>query len=551
MRETRADALVIGSGFGGAMAAGALLEAGFRVRMLERGPMLQRTAPAAPRGPGDLGPFFEARTPRRPGGDGNGWVPGDRGNVGGPSLYFAAVSSRFRAADFDPAPEIVENSGAAWPFDYQELEPFYTRAEQALGIAGPEQGGATEPPRSGSYPQPLPPLSRAGRRFEDAARRLGRTPSRLPLAINFSGEDGRRPCEACPFCDGFPCLIGAKNDVGSRLLPSLLRRGLRLEPSTAAVRLRTSGDRVTAVDALDPVTGEPSRHHADIHVLAAGALASPGLVLASGLDRLNPAGDLVGRFLMRHCNAHVFGLFWRRPDPDRRFHKELAIDDFYFGHPTIREPAGKLGMIQQMATPWVALVLLPRPLSRVVAPLLEHVTGLMVMAEDQPRRENRVLLREPDGDGPPRTRPVHEYTTRDLAARAALIRQAKAIVREAGAPFRIVFPIDTFSHAVGTLRMGTDPHSSVLDEDGRFRGLANLYVTDGSVMPTSAGVNPSLTIAAIALRTGERIVGDIPRPAAARDAGSARSAGSPLSAGSTVPAGSPRPAGPPRSAGSP
>lgn len=505
MKQTASDVLVIGSGFGGALAASHLLDAGYRVRMLERGNWLNWSRTSAPRRPADLDCFFDMPIPHRLGRGGNGPVPGDQANVGGPSIYFAAVSSRFRAEDFEPAPEVVTDSGAAWPFGYEELKPYYDEAERILGVAGPPRGGATEPPHGGDYAQDLIPLSSISRRLKSAAERLGHKPFRLPLAINYDRHDGRRPCEACAFCDGFPCLVGAKNDIAHRVLPGLLRRGLLLEPRTTATRLVVRRGRVTEVEARDTITDEPSRHTAGTVVLAAGALATPALVLASGLERMNPAGDLAGRFLMRHCNAHVFGLFWRRPDRERRFHKELGLDDFYFGHPSIREPAGKLGMIQQMATPWVALVLLPRLVARVAAPLLEHLSGLLVMAEDQPRRENRVVLDGVPGDGLPRTRVVYEHSARDLAARRALIGKAKEVLREAGAPVRIVFPLNTFSHAVGTMRMGTDPSRSVLDETGRYRGVDNLYVADGSVMPTSGGVNPSLTIAATALRTARHI----------------------------------------------
>ncbi|MFP4623879.1 MAG: GMC family oxidoreductase [Gemmatimonadota bacterium] len=509
MRETAADAVVVGSGFGGAMAARALLDAGLTVRMLERGDWSERRAGSAPRGPTDLAPFFDQAIPHRIGAGGNGAVPDDFCNVGGPSLYFAAVSSRFRARDFEPAPEIVEDSGAEWPFGYDELEPYYADAEALLGIAGPAAGGRTEPYRSRPYPQALGPLSPAATRLDDAARRLGLSPFRLPLAIHYGG-DGRRPCEACAFCDGFPCLVGAKNDVAARLLPPLLRCGMRLETGAAATRLLVRGDRVVAVETQNVRTGTRARHGATIVVVSAGALATPGLLLASGLARLNPAGARIGRYLMRHCNAHVFGLFPRRPDPERRFHKEIALDDFYFGHPGIPEPPGKLGMIQQMATPWVVLVLLPRRAARLVASIVEHLTGFIVMAEDQPRWENRVLLDPGSGDGPPRTRVVYRHSPRDLAARAALIRQARRVLREAGAPIQVPYRLNTFSHAVGTVRMGGDPAQSPLDPDGRFRGLENLYVADGSALPTAAGVNPSLTIAATALRTGWHAAADAP-----------------------------------------
>jgi choline dehydrogenase-like flavoprotein len=191
------------------------------------------------------------------------------------------------------------------------------------------------------------------------------------------------------------------------------------------------------------------------------------------------------------------------------FHKQVGIHDFYFGHPAIPGPAGKLGGLQQLATPPAELVKahLPRPLRSVVAAMVPHVTGLLVMAEDQPRPDNRVEIdpRSVDRYGLPQLVITHRYGRRDREAGSALVRQARRLLRHAGAGLTCVRPIRTFSHAVGTLRMGPDPSTSVLDLDGRFRGTDNLYVTDASAFPTSGGVNPSLTIAAHALRVGERL----------------------------------------------
>jgi choline dehydrogenase-like flavoprotein len=112
----------------------------------------------------------------------------------------------------------------------------------------------------------------------------------------------------------------------------------------------------------------------------------------------------------------------------------------------------------------------------------------------------------PDRHGLPPLRVDHRYSDRDVAAGGALAGRARAILRRAGAWAFYRHRIGTFSHAVGTVRMGTDPRTSALDPDGGFRGVENLSVADGSVMPSSAGVNPSLTIAAIALRTAHRLV---------------------------------------------
>ena len=140
---------------------------------------------------------------------------------------------------------------------------------------------------------------------------------------------------------------------------------------------------------------------------------------------------------------------------------------------------------------------------------MDHLTGLLTIAEDQPQYENRVLLDgvATDRVGLPRLQITHRYSGRDRAAGRALVERASAILRRAGAWALYRHRIDTFSHAVGTVRMGADPRTSALDPECRFRGLENLYVVDGSVMPTSAGVNPSLTIAANALRAAHRLAG--------------------------------------------
>ena len=211
---------------------------------------------------------------------------------------------------------------------------------------------------------------------------------------------------------------------------------------------------------------------------------------------------------MRHRNAVAFGVYARQPNPERVFDKQIAVHDFYDGDPENGALTGTLGGIQQM-TPPVELVraYMPVLVRDPAATLVSHATGLLVIAEDQPRRENAVSIDWTNRDrfGLPRLRVSHAHTARDEAAAAALAAHAKRILREAGARITYVHPIETFSHALGTVRMGSDPHTAPLDEHGRFRGLDNLYVTDASALPRAAGVNPSLTIAANALRIGARL----------------------------------------------
>jgi choline dehydrogenase-like flavoprotein len=150
---------------------------------------------------------------------------------------------------------------------------------------------------------------------------------------------------------------------------------------------------------------------------------------------------------------------------------------------------------------------LPGFLGGIADPLADRCAGLLAIAEDEPRRENRVSLSRSESDryGLARAVVTHRYTARDLDARDRLARVARTVLKTAGARITHMFPIRTFSHAVGTLRMGVDPRTSPLDESSRFRGIDNLWVTDGSFMPRSGGVNPSLTIAANALRAAGRI----------------------------------------------
>lgn len=505
------DAVVIGSGFGGAGVAHELVNAGLDVVMLERGDWVTRGAHNwAATGSVDLTPFYSHEAPYRVAAGGNRPTIGTYSCVGGPSVFFGGVSIRFREHDFAAAPEIVGTSGASWPVTYQDLEPWYARAEALLGVAGEEAVDPTEPPRSTPYPHTPGALSETSRRIARAARALGFSPFRLPLAINYVARDGREPCVGCTTCDTFACAIGAKNDLATTVLPSLVDKGLDLRPNSIVTRLVVGRDgRVGAIEYYDKAARRPRTLRAHMVFVSAGALGTPHLLLASGLDRLNPAGELIGRYLMRHCNAIVFGIFPGRADRERSFHKQIGIHDFYFGHASVQSPRGKLGSIQQLQTPPPALVRteVPKFVGPLVGPAVGHITGLLVMAEDQPQRSNHVRIdwTTRDAFGMPQLTVDHHYTDRDLRARDVLVRRSKQIFRHAGAPISYVHQIKTFSHAVGTVRFGDDPSNSVLDAYCRFRGVDNLHVVDASFMPTSAGLNPSLTISANALRVGAAV----------------------------------------------
>ena len=513
------DAVVVGSGFGGAMTAWELVAAGLRVVMVERGGWVDRgehnwgAEGAFVRTPSyATDSVFRVLQARR-------WAEQKLCTcVGGPSVFYGGSSFRFRERDFAPGAEIVGDSAAAWPFGYAALEGYYSGAEALLGVAGAAGIDPTEPPRGAPYPQPPAPLAEASRRIDGAARALGLHPFPIPLAIRYDGDAG---CRRCITCDAFACAVGAKNDVATRMIPELVRRGMELRANTVATRVVAAGGEARALECYDKETGGRLTVRAGAFVIAAGALATPHLLLASGIERMNPAGHVVGRFLMRHCNAMTYGIFPRRPNPGGEHHKQLAIQDFYFGVPERDAPRGKLGNIQQVMGPPASMLeyALPHALARIAAPVVEHMTGLLSIAEDQPRAENgvRIDAEAVDRFGLPPMSVTHHYSPRDLAARAALVRRARRILRRAGAWATVTWKVSTFSHAVGTVRMGDDERTAPLDPFCRFRGLENLYVTDGSCFPTSAGVNPSLTIAANALRVGRHLAGVL-RPAHAEAA---------------------------------
>jgi choline dehydrogenase-like flavoprotein len=512
--ERHRKVIVVGSGFGGAFAAIPLVERGHDVLMVERGRRVTR-GPENWEERGTImrsstyadGPTFTARTDR-----GTAAVRG-YACVGGPSVHYGGVSLRFRESDFDPGPEIVGASGAAWPISYRDLAPWYDRVERVLTIAGRAGEDPTEPPRGHPYPMGPDSLSEVSRVVAEAARSLGLQPFRLPLAINHEPREGRGTCVRCATCDTFPCAVEAKNDVEVSVLRNLEAAGLELWSETTATGVLVEKGRVIGVELLRRGESQRTTVTADRVILAGGALATPHLLLASDLHEANPAGDLVGRYLTRHCSGIVFGLYGWLIRYEGRFHKQIGIHDYYEGHPGGVGPLGPLGSIQQSHTPALATIRgeLNGLTTRIVAPLSRRATGLLVMGHDRPRYENRITLSptETDENGLPRMEVDHRYDGRDVAARRFLAGRARAIHRAAGARVSYTHTIDTFSHALGTVRMGTNATTSPLDPKGRFRGVAGLYVSDGSALPTAAGVNPSLTIAANALRVSEGLVGDL------------------------------------------
>ncbi len=508
------DMVVVGTGFGGSMVALAAVRAGLRVLLIERGRWVDRDDSAwdarsilMDRKYRSASPF---ETPRLGFGR-TRFFPDEA--VGGKSVFYGGASFRLREDDFrlrqrypDVCSDLVD-----WPIDYADLAPFYDQAEHLLGVAGRAGRDPNEPPRPGPYEAEPPPFSAPARRVAAAAEALGLKPFPIPLAINFASVDGRRSCVQCLTCDLFPCKISAKNDLSVTVLPDAIAAGATVLHGTVALRLRRGegGTRISGVDCVDTASGERFSVACRVCVVSAGAIPSAALLLASGLGSVEPNGAWIGRCLMRHCSGIVIGIFGSRTNPERVFHKQVALTDFYFGGAQ-GAPPGPCGMIQGLQVPPPEYIASEGgfPIGTIGAKTVDRQVFLLCIAQDLPDPENRVEIDPTISDvyGAPIPRVFHRYTRRDRQARGALYREAARVLRKAGALIRVHKPINTFSHALGTCRFGEDPMRAALDPWCRMFGVPNLFVVDASFMPSSGGVNPSLTIAANALRVGEHVV---------------------------------------------
>lgn len=425
-------------------------------------------------------------------------------------LYDAAALERMAESDFT-ALHTARQDVPQWPVTYAEFTPFYEAAERLYGaLAQPEQ-------------TVLPRLSQWDREFLQLMRHNGMQPELLHVAIRYD--------EACQECIGQVCLRSCKSDARTACLDKAMADpAFLLLEDCEVLSLEADETRVNAVIARHK--GREIRLQARAFVLAAGALHTPQLLLRSANtywpDGLANRSGQVGRNLMFHT-GEVYAV-WARDKLVRagRQRKALSIRDFY------QLKGRRLGYVQSMgldADYWAiaaylknllrryglrnerllnALVPLP---SRLAARVLGTAVLFGAMSEDDPDPENRLVLDENEPDGA-----SFRYTiTDDLRERANALYAAFA---KGIAPWRVkrISPAleMNYGHPCGTCRFGDDPAHNVLDRDCKAHGLDNLYVCDASFMPRSGAVNPSLTIAANALRVAQILAQRVSGAALAR-----------------------------------
>lgn len=487
------DVIIIGSGMGGATLAAALAPTGRRVLILERGERLTDSPEA--RDPAAIfqrGHFKPNETWR----DSSGAAlhPGNYAYVGGNTKFYGAVLLRYRAEDFAPLRHI-DGTTPGWPISYGDLEAFYTRAETLYRVRGEATGDPTEPPHSAPYSFPPVPDEPDIAALRRAFVAQGLHVSALPLGIDIEAWLGR----AKTGWDAFPCTTGAKSDAESCALAEALRHpNVTLQTGTKVTRILSEGRKITGVEVER--AGVFETLSAPIVVLSAGAILSSALLLASANDDhpqgLANASVQVGRNFMNH---NLTGMVAYNPFRRNRtvYEKTIQINDFYLTGGPNGEPLGNIQMLGRITGPILAGESgLPLWLSRLIA---DHSIHIMAMSEDLPDPNSRVFWRNGEV--------VLDWRRTNTRAHDLLVHRLKRAMRRAGWPITLSrgFPKSKPSHQCGTNRMGTNPATSVVDVNLKAHDLDNLWICDASVLPTSAAVNPSLTIAALALRAGDHI----------------------------------------------
>jgi choline dehydrogenase-like flavoprotein len=499
------DVIIIGSGAGGGTMARALADSGARILVIERGT-------AVPQEQENWSPEAVWKHLRYRAKDrwldanGNEFHPYTHYGVGGNTKFWGSVLYRLRREDFQ-AVEHADGVSPAWPIDYDTLAPYYSRAEELYHVHGAVGDDPTEPDR-GPYPYAPIPHSPGMETIIARLRQMRLHPSPLPLGLINPGEAGG--CQLCNTCNSFPCRIHAKSDAEvCGIKPALTSANVEMWTNTTALRLVADGTGAR-IDAVE-VERDGSRLtlRAGLFVVSCGAVNSAALLLRSGNGRgLANSSGLVGTRYMAHLATMMQGFHPLRKN-ETVFQKTVAINDFYLRGPTGPYP---LGQIQSQGRTHGVMAKVVGDTMRFFGVGLEPIplwaydywvsrgVDWLAMSEDLPHEGNRVTV-----DSYGRIR-IH-YRPNNLGPHQQLVRLTTRILHRLGfvKVMRHSHKTQNTTHQCGTLVFGDDPKTSVLDPYLRTHDVKNLYVVDASFFPSSAAVNPGLTIVAQALRVADHI----------------------------------------------
>ena len=535
------NAVVVGSGAGGGIVAKELAEAGLSVVLLERGRWVtpdeerkddlrnqRTTALGVPYGPDEEKEprvFVNSQGHAEVVWPADGAYSNNAACVGGGTLSYGAMAWRYMAQDFRmkslygvPAGSTLED----WPISYDDLEPFYEKAEWEIGVAGDQSGDPFKAPRRRALPMPPLPDSKETQLLKPAAQRLGWHPFYIPMLRNTVPYNGRPGCMRCRWCCGFACECNAKCGTQNTVIPKALATGnceLRTRSIAAGILLDARG-RARAVEYFD---GDNRRQTqpADLVIVSGGAIESARLLLNSK-SPLFPQGlgnrhDWVGRNLQGHAYSGALGLFDHDTYDDLGPGAEIAICDFNHGNAGL--VGGMMLANEFQRLPYQFAFHNPPGLPRwgkahkdFMRTWFRRSIVIMGPSQEMPVFDSRVQV-------DPQVRdhwgiPVARLSGLDHPHNIELCRfasdKAELWLQEAGAIQTVRRQktqrwLSGGQHQAGTCRMGGDPATSVVDRHCKLHDVDNVFVIDASVHVTNGGFNPVLTIMAIAYYASDYI----------------------------------------------
>jgi len=506
------DVIIIGTGAGGGTLAHKLAPSGKSILLLERGAYIPREKENWSTQSVFLDGRYKAKETWRDK-DGKAFHPGIHYCVGGNTKVYGAALLRLREKDFE---EVQHYGGLspAWPLQYADLAPYYREAEKLYHVHGKRGVDPTDPHESEPYAyEPLPHEPRI-QELHDDMQQLGLRPFSLPIGVRLGGEDqGDAPAVLDRF-DGFPDPSEVKADAHVLGVKSALQyQNVTLLTNRYVDRLETKAGGSEVSRVVVRKEEEEEHYTGNIVVVACGAVNSAALLLRSANDR-HPAGlanssDVVGRHYMAHNNSALLAISIK-PN-DTKFGKTLGLNDYYFGSDDFEYPMGHIQMLGKSDA------LMYKEDAPSFAPgfsleyVAHHSLDFWLTSEDLPDPNNRVMIGK-DGE-----LQLH-YTNNNLEGHRLLMEKLRWILENAGCEKHLLpnnmylgkkIPLAGTAHQCGTVRFGADPATSALDVWCRAHEVQNLYVVDGSFFPSSAAVNPGLTIIAMALRVGDHLLNEV------------------------------------------
>jgi choline dehydrogenase-like flavoprotein len=501
------DFVIVGAGAGGATLACRLAERGFSVIVFEAGPFWRPLDDFASDELAQQDLFWTDE--RLIGGDDPIALGGNNSGrgVGGSTVHYSMIALRFRPEWFKS--RSLLGYGVDWPIDYADIAPYYEEAEQALAVAGPVR--YPWGPARRRYPYRPHEVNAAGLVLARGAEKLGVQWAATPLTTVSAPRGRSPPCVYRGFCN-YGCSTNAKQSALTVWIPRALRAGAEVRDLAMVGRIETARGRASGV--AYHREGAWRFQNARNVVVAGYAIETPRLLLnsagPSAPDGLANSSGLVGTHLMTHAGPGAWATFeeeirWYKGPPNmavtEHWNYSDAGKDFYGGYAFMSQGPLPMAWAQTLATSrglWgVAL--------RDEMRKYNHMAGFVPVGETEPRPQNRVeLCDETDRFGLRIPKVIFSYSENDRRLQRHAVRFMSQTLAAAGG-YDIWTNYKDTSHLLGTCRMGDDPETSVVNADGRSWDVPNLWICDGSLFPTSGGVNPSLTIQALACRAAARI----------------------------------------------